>query len=40
MAGAVQMTASGLDGASDAIHCVVIPEFGGLAQLPDELLAA
>jgi hypothetical protein len=38
--GATQMTASGLP--PEAIHCVVVPEFGGLAHLPDdpaELLA-
>jgi hypothetical protein len=35
------MTASGL--APDTIHCVVVPEFGGLAHLPGdaaELLTA
>jgi hypothetical protein len=36
MGGAVQMTALGLGWVSDAIPCVAIPEFGGLAQLPDD----
>jgi len=33
--GAAQMTASGVP--PETIHCVVVPEFGGLAHLPADL---
>jgi hypothetical protein len=32
--GSVEMTAPGL---GDAVRCIVVPEFGGLAHLPDDL---
>jgi len=34
--GASQMTASALGPAPRSLHCVVVPEFGGLAELPED----